>query len=285
MEISFPLKRRLIQLAAFLCTDSRLQNLPQGKLSKESLKEICSPGLNCYSCPAASFACPIGALQTVGGATGFSFYVTGSLLLMGLIFGRAVCGFLCPFGLLQDLLHKLPGPKLTLSRSLACLRYVLLAAFVIVLPLLTAQAAGVPVPAYCKYICPAGTLEAGIPLILTHPEYRAALGWLFYGKLALLVLTLAGCVLIFRFFCRLLCPLGAIYGLMNPLSFYRLQIGAGCTACGHCAKICPMEVDPRQHPGSAGCIRCGKCAQSCPAQAIRLGFALTYREQQKGKTA
>lgn len=272
MTMTYTLKRKLIQLAAFLCTNSQLQNLSRGKLYKGSWKEFCSPGLNCYSCPAASLACPIGALQAVGGASGFSFYVTGFLLLMGLILGRAVCGFLCPFGFLQELLHQLPGPKFKLRKPFKYLKYVLLAVLVIAFPLISANSAGVPVPAYCKYICPAGTLEGGLPLILTHPEYRAALDALFYWKFSLLVLTLIGCAAIYRFFCKLLCPLGAIYGLLNRLSFYRLQIGTGCTACGHCATICPMDIDPRKTPDDAECIRCGKCAGTCPSHSIHIGF-------------
>lgn len=272
MTMTYTLKRKLIQLAAFLCTNSQLQNLSRGKLYKGSWKEFCSPGLNCYSCPAASLACPIGALQAVGGASGFSFYVTGFLLLMGLILGRAVCGFLCPFGFLQELLHKLPGPKFKLRKPFKYLKYVLLAVLVIAFPLISANSAGVPVPAYCKYICPAGTLEGGLPLILTHPEYRAALDALFYWKFSLLVLTLIGCAAIYRFFCKLLCPLGAIYGLLNRLSFYHLQIGTGCTACGHCATICPMDIDPRKSPDAAECIRCGKCAGTCPSHSIHIGF-------------
>ena len=107
------LKRKLIQIAAFGFTNSHIPNFMAGRLYTGKWKEFCVPGLNCYSCPAAAFAWPIGALQAVTGSrkSPISFYVFGLLLAFGVIFGRAVCGFLCPFGLLQELLAKVPLPK------------------------------------------------------------------------------------------------------------------------------------------------------------------------------
>ena len=78
-----------------------------------------------------------------------------------------------------------------------------------------------------------------------------------------------------RFFCKLLCPLGAIYGLCNKISLYRLRVDdESCVHCGTCHAHCPMDVDPVLHPQSAECIRCGKCAHICPQNAIKLGFSL-----------
>ena len=227
MRIKNPVKRKIIQIAAFGFSNLHLLNFNGGKIYRGSWKQFCNPGLNCYSCPAASLACPVGALQAVSGSMNFkfSFYVVGLLLAFGVALGRAT-------------------------------NYM-----------------GMGKPAFCQYICPAGTLEGGIPLLAAHEELRQTIGPLFFLKLALLLATIAGCVLIYRFFCRAACPLGAIYGLMNKISVCRLRVdGQKCVSCGKCRKICKMEVDPVKNPDSAECIRCGACAAACPADAIHIGF-------------
>ncbi|MBR4904243.1 MAG: 4Fe-4S binding protein [Selenomonadaceae bacterium] len=262
------MKRRLIQLAAMILTNPYAANFLSGKLYRGDLKNFCAPGLNCWSCPAATLSCPIGALQAVGGAGGkFSFYAAGFIILIGLLLGRAVCGFLCPFGFIQELLNKIPSPKINLPRKFLRVKYFLLIIFVLILPVVTKFGE----PAFCEYICPAGTLEAGLPLIATHEEFRHVLGKLFALKIFILVVVIGGCVLVHRFFCRVMCPLGAIYGLLNKYSFYRLTCAADkCIGCGRCKKICPLELDPTKEFDSAECVRCGKCVKLCPANALKL---------------
>ncbi len=274
-KITQSVKRKLVQFAAFGFTNSHMGNFAAGKIYTGKWKSFCVPGLNCYSCPAASASCPIGSLQAVNGSRefSFSFYVVGFLLAVGVLLGRFVCGWLCPFGLFQELLHKIPSHKFRLPKFLKYVKYIVLVVFVIAMPLLLTNFMGMGKPAFCQYICPAGTLEGGLSLIVTHPEFRAALGKLFTLKAAILVVTIIGCVLVQRFFCKLLCPLGAIYGLLGKLSFYRLSVDSGkCVSCGKCARVCPMDVDPVKHPNSAECIRCGKCATDCPTKAIHIGF-------------
>lgn len=113
MKISCAGKRKLIQIAAFGFSNMHLENFAGGKIYTGAWKQFCNPGLNCYSCPAASLACPIGAMQAVSGSMNFkfSFYVVGFLLAVGAVFGRFVCGFLCPFGLIQELINKIPSKK------------------------------------------------------------------------------------------------------------------------------------------------------------------------------
>lgn len=282
MKITNSLKRKLIQIAAFGFSNSHISNFGKGKLYTGSWKNFCNPGLNCYSCPAASFACPIGAMQAVSGSAkyNFSFYVTGFLLAVGILFGRLVCGWICPFGLIQEIIHKIPSPKLKLWKGLNLIKYIILIVFVILMPVIAVNYMGMGQPAFCQYICPAGTLEGGIPLLTTHPELRQTIGALFGLKAAILVLTLIGCVFIYRFFCKMICPLGAIYGLLNKISMYHIKIDDDkCTECGRCAKVCKMDVDPAKNPNSAECIRCGKCAESCPSKAIYMGFVKTNRSK------
>ncbi len=253
-----------------------LLNFNGGKIYEGKWKQFCNPGLNCYSCPAASFACPIGAMQAVSGSINFnfSFYVTGLLLAFGVALGRAVCGWLCPFGLIQELIHKLPSPKWKLKKGFLYAKYVILVVFVILLPVAATNYMGMGKPAFCQYICPAGTLQGGIPLLSARPELRQAIGSLFSLKMVILIGTMIGCIFIYRFFCRTLCPLGAIYGLMNRFSLYHLDVDENtCVRCGTCKKVCKMEVDPVKNPDSAECIRCGACAAACPRDAIYVGFS------------
>lgn len=112
-----------------------------GRIWQGPSKSICVPGLNCYSCPGALGACPLGALQSSlsGVLLRFPFYVLGLMLLFGLLFGRTVCGWLCPFGFIQELLYKIPSPKFTknkATRTLTKLKYIIGLLFVIILPVI-----------------------------------------------------------------------------------------------------------------------------------------------------
>lgn len=269
-----PTKRRIIQLYAALLTNANLKGFANGKIYQGNVKQACAPGLNCYSCPGASAACPLGALQNALANSGarLPYYVFGILLLYGLIFGRWICGFLCPFGLIQDLLHKIRTPKLRkgpFTRVLSWLKYVILAVFVIGLPLIYGlQAAAIPLPAFCKYICPAGTLlGAGGLLSNESNDYMfSMLGSLFTWKFLLLVIFLAGAVFIYRFFCRFFCPLGAIYGLFNRISLLGMKVDQPkCTNCGLCIGKCKMDT---RTVGDHECISCGDCVDVCPTGAI-----------------
>ncbi len=286
MKMNNAIKRKLIQIAAFGFTNSHLGNFAGGKLYTGKWKQFCNPGLNCYSCPAATLACPIGAMQAVAGSMqyNFSFYVVGFLLAAGVLLGRFVCGWICPFGLVQELFYKIPSRKYRLPKLFTYVKYGILVLFVIVLPVTATNYMGMGKPAFCQYICPSGTLFGGIAMTATHPELRTAAGPLFLLKISILVLTLLACVPVFRFFCKTLCPLGAIYGLLNKISIYHLEVDKqSCIQCGKCACTCKMDVDPVAAPNSAECIRCGACAAGCPKQAIRLGITVAKSTPQHTK--
>ena len=183
--------RGWIQAAATLLTNIHIPNLFKGKIYQGNVKTVCVPGLNCYSCPAATGACPIGAFQAVVGSSGFkfSYYITGFFILLGVILGRFICGFLCPFGWFQDLLHKIPGKKFSTARlkPLRYLKYIILIVFVILLPMFVTNSIGMGDPFFCKYICPQGVLEGAIPLSLGNAAIRSALGKLFTWKCFILI--------------------------------------------------------------------------------------------------
>ena len=272
--------RTWVQVCFAAITNGYAAGFAKGKIFTGSSKIICVPGLNCYSCPGALGSCPIGAFQAVLADRNykFAFYVVGFLMLLGAVFGRFICGWLCPFGLIQDLLHKIPFKKklkkLPGDKWLKYLKYVILVGFVIILPLTVLDIIGQGQPWFCKYICPSGTLFAGIPLIAANPPLQQALGWLFTWKTALLVILIVLSIVVYRPFCRYLCPLGAIYGFFNPIAFYRLKIDdEKCTKCGKCQKSCKLNIEVYKVPNSLECIRCGDCMKSCPHGAISSTFS------------
>ena len=267
-----PLTRRLIQVYTALLYNAYIKGFAEGKIYTGVLKNACVPGLNCYSCPGAISACPLGSLQNAISASADrpAFYVIGIILLFGMFLGRVICGFLCPFGLIQELLHKIPVKKLKknkITQKLTWIKYVILGIFVVVIPLFFGLRKQ-PLPAFCKYICPAGTLEGALMLMI-HPDnadLRSLTGGIFYWKLAVLIAMVISCVFIFRAFCRFICPLGAIYSLFSKIALLGVRVDMNrCNNCGACVKTCQMDI---KRVGDRECIQCGECIDVCPEKAI-----------------
>lgn len=282
--------RRLVQLTWGIITNGYVKGwLPGNPMIYEgALKRFCVPGMNCYSCPGALGACPIGSLQAALHAKHprFPFYVLGYLAATGLFVGRFICGWLCPFGLIQELLCRIPFPRAAIpekiDRPLRKLKYAVLAVLVIGLPLLYRTEHGAGYPFFCKYVCPVGTLEAGIPLVLLNGLLRSSVGWIFRWKILLLVLCLGSCLFVCRPFCRYICPLGAFYSLFQKISILQIHIDKDkCIGCGACAESCGMGVDPAETPNSPECIRCGECIGVCPVKALT--FECRDRVRHKGE--
>lgn len=264
-------RRKIVQILTTILYNPFFANLKNGRLHNGKLKSYCVPGLNCYSCPSAAGSCPLGSLQnSIGGARrGVKTYVVGMLLLFSLVFGRIICGWLCPFGLLQELLGLIPFPKKKLNvRKLSFVKYIVLAVFVVLIPLTVAIVKGIGFPAFCKFICPQGTI-AGLMLVTVKETFRQKVGAIFIWKIVLLIMVLISSIIVFRPFCRILCPLGAIYGLFNKIAVIKLSKNNDkCTSCGKCEKSCPMNLKPMNECNHIDCIRCGKCVSSCPEEAI-----------------
>lgn len=262
-----PTKRRLIQVYAALLYNANIKGFVSGNIYTGDTKKLCVPGLNCYSCPGAIGACPLGALQDSLANSGKTApaYIFGILILFGLLLGRMICGFLCPFGLIQELLYKIRTPKLRKSRFTriaSYFKYILLIV-VIAIPIIYS---GIPV--FCKYICPAGTLEGAVSLLANaeNSGFYAMLGYLFSWKFCVLVAVVAASVFIYRFLCRFICPLGAIYSLFCKISLLGVKLDKDkCINCGLCIQGCKMDI---KHVGDHECIQCGECISVCPVQAI-----------------
>ncbi len=283
-----PTKRKLIQLYSALLFNANFKGFVNGSIYQGNTKRVCIPSLNCYSCPGAVGACPLGSLQgsfSAGKST--VYYVFGILFLLGFILGRTVCGFLCPYGLIQELLHKIKTPKLKKSRVtklLSAFKYVILVFFVFIVPILYALR-DTPLPAFCKYICPAGTLEGGIGLLSNkvNESYFSMLGPLFTWKFILLISFTVGSIFVYRLFCRFICPLGAFYGFFNKISVFGVRVDdSKCTDCNLCVNRCKLDIS---RVGDNECIFCGECIDVCPTKAIDWrGPKILLRENSIGST-
>jgi len=274
--------RNWFQAGWFAFTNGYFRGYTNGKIYTGNTKALCVPGLNCYSCPGAVGACPIGALQAVLNNPSYkiSLYVFGFLSLFGVLFGRLICGWMCPFGLVQDLLYKikvkgkrknLPGHK-----YLRYLKYVVLAVMVILLPMLIVNQAGLGQPWFCEWLCPSGMLLGGIPLTILNEGFRSAIGVRFMWKLFILLAVVFCSTWFYRPFCKYLCPLGAIYGFFNKVSTYRLVVDEDkCVKCGACQRACGMDIKTWENPNSMDCIRCGDCMRACPKEAISSTWGMT----------
>jgi polyferredoxin len=189
-------------------------------------------------------------------------YVLGVVGLVGALIGRASCGWFCPFGLIQDLIYKIPAPKLRLRNRFNWTRYVVLAALVIAIPFLTGETW------FCK-LCPAGTLEGGIPVVLWEVSLQAMVGWLYWLKIGILAVFLGWMAVTRRPFCRWVCPLGALWSPFNPISTFRLAVDQdNCIQCNRCQEVCPVDIRVYEDPTAGACIRCLACIEECPTECI-----------------
>jgi ferredoxin-type protein NapH len=281
--------RRIAQVAGLVALNPYFQYFSTRVIYQGSAKYVCAPGLNCYACPMAAFSCPIGSLQQAftlfslkvrefKAALGVLLYVIGSVGLLGAVLGRFPCGWICPFGFLQDLLYKIPAPRLRLPRRINLGGYFFLVVMVVVVPFLTARS-------WFSRICPAGALEGGVFLKAAPPATPLPpSGWFFWLKMGILLFFLIWMVLSKRPFCRAVCPLGAMLGLFNRVSLYRMAVDDGkCTTCVRCREVCPVDIDISDDPNSPSCIRCLECKKACQEGAITSGFSRPGEELRVGR--
>ena len=220
--------RLTVQLLFTIVTNGYLYGFLSGKIYRGTLKYACVPGLNCYSCPGAVASCPIGALQALLNQQGFHvpFAALGFFFLFGSLLGRFVCGWLCPFGLVQDLLHKIPifkkRKRLPFHHILKYGKYAVLILLVLAGSMFL-WGGFAKVPAFCKYLCPSGTLLGALPLLSVNDALRSQAGGLFLWKLGVLLAIVLLSVKVYRPFCQYLCPLGAVYGWFNRFSLVQIH--------------------------------------------------------------
>ncbi len=267
--------RLFFQIIYTIVTNGYVYGYLNGKIYKGELKYACVPGLNCYSCPGALGSCPLGALQSALNARNLQipFAVLGFFFVFGSLLGRFVCGWLCPFGLVQDLLHKIPlfrkRKQLPFHHILKYGKYVMLVGLVFVGSVFL-FGGFVKVPAFCKYFCPSGTLFGAVPLLSVNEQLQSQIGGLFHWKMVVLFGIIILSVKVYRPFCQYLCPLGAVYGWFNRFSLVQVHwVKEDCISCMACQKACPVHLKPEQVSVSTECIKCGKCVEACPTGCLK----------------
>ncbi len=219
------------------------------------------PGLHCYACPLAITVCPVGLMQNLIISGTLPFYFLGAVALYGVALGRGWCGWFCPFGTVNDLLAFRKVPFL---RALSPLKLLVLAG--------TALAAWRLADTWFCKLCPAASLTASLPYLglgvaQVNPPFLVHMGTL--------AAVLVGMVLVARFWCRYLCPMGGLLSLFNRVSFLGLRLsGDRCTSCGLCTRACPMGITPHRDINSGDCVKCGECVPACPTRALSVGFSL-----------
>jgi len=225
---------------------------------------IVTPALYCYACPLASFACPVGTLQHFCAMRTLPLYVIGSIGLWLTVGGRSFCGCLCPFGALHDAIDSVKS-KLGRTRSrrlnpYPATKFLMLFA-VLGLAWYTVDTF------FCKF-CPSASLVASIPYFVLNPV--SGIPFYFIVHMLTLASTLLLAVLMSRFWCRYLCPMGAINGMFNRFSILKIARTEECTECKKCLENCPMGINHVDEIGkSSDCIKCGRCIDSCTTQALR----------------
>ncbi len=235
------------------------------------LKWLCNPVLSCHSCALSWFACPIGVFVHFSGYHIFPFLPLGMVLLVGVFFGKLLCGWACPFGFLQDLLHRIPSAKITLPGWTAYIKYFLLIPLVFLIPYLFGEST---MYSFCR-ICPAGTLQASLPAALAKGfsgfQTATLVRWL------VLAAILALAVVSLRSFCKILCPLGALLAPLNYVAHWAIKAPREhCLNCRTCDEACPMDIQPssrisRMVPANRDleCIVCHECQSACPGPSER----------------
>ncbi len=317
---------------------------------------FCFPAMNCWACPAAAFGCPVGAIGNFLVKGLVPFVAIGLMLLAGALVGRMICGWVCPFGFLQDMLAKVPVKKFRIPKFLTYGKYVFLVVTVFLIPMtvgIDKKPTGTHASDFffCNY-CPAGTLEAAIPVRVfgsrlagSGDEEVADAGdeaagdeeyvdefadesdedlwgddddmgggeeeegdlwgddddddtsgddWLSGGeeeagiaeagasdtlrfvtstRMWVLYAFLLSFMFFRRPFCRGVCPIGAVFALMNRFSFFRMRVRKDpCKECNACAKRCPVDNKVYSTPSSDDCIRCLECMDSCKRGCVECGL-------------
>ena len=222
------------------------------------LHTFCSPVFHCHSCPWATFACPIGVLANFSALHIFPFVAVGILLIAGVSLGGFVCGWVCPFGFLQDLIGRIPTPKFHIPGWMRHIRFVVLLGLVLIVPYLWGEEHSL---FFCR-LCPAGALEAAVPNTVQSAMAGQEVVWPTLAKSSILAVVLLAMLFTWRPWCTALCPLGAIFSLCNLFSFVFIRVNKeSCTDCNLCRRLCRYGGGPREIGGDMQCIRCLDCTK------------------------
>lgn len=240
------------------------------------------PYMNCQSCELATGACPLGTFQMSLLNRQIPFLLIGQIILVGILSGRAVCGWLCPYGFLSDIFNKLPGKRIKLNLKWSYIKYPFLAIFLISSISYFFKDKS-DILFYCSFLCPVGfyygvleyALTTGLKgMIKDFPFLHYMLIYHFFiGALVIIgSIKLGG-----RFFCKYFCPLGTVYGLFAKISVFNIRLNSNkCNGCGNCTKVCPMNISilNQGFVSKSNCILCGRCRRVCPVKKVEYCVSL-----------
>lgn len=267
---SIPFTARLARLRVWVQSASLMLWLDPLGLRMHT---ICSPVFHCYSCPLATFACPIGVLANFSALHLIPFVTLGLLAIFGALLGSFICGWTCPFGFLQDLMGKIPTPKFELPTWMGYTRYVVLVGLVLLVPYFF----GEDHPLFFCRLCPAGALEAAFPNTASLAIAGADIVWPSAIKVIIFLLILLATFFTWRPWCRLFCPLGAIYGILNKVSFVFLKFHPDqCNDCDLCRDLCRYHGPSERRGSDMRCIRCMECTK-CSSVTVSSVFHSSRR--------
>ena len=237
----------------------------------------CYPFFYCNACPAATSACPIRSIEIGVYKSSWNWkFILYPLLILGLVgvvSGRAVCGWACPIGLLQrvtgrvarKIKDKIPFIKKIgenkIETKLRYTKYLVLISLVIITPIL--------VGFMFTDICPVGFLVGTIPISLLVPGGYIPSAY-FYLAAVIFVLFIILIFTVERGWCRYFCPVGAILAPFNKISLLHVTVDKDkCIHCNVCIDNCPMGIDVPNMNRDPECILCGKCIEVCPKNIIK----------------
>jgi ferredoxin len=232
-------------------------------------------------------------------------------LIAAIIFGRAWCGWLCPTGTLLDWISpKENRPKLRVTEKWRTVKYLLFAGLIFA-AILGNQSLAFMDPISILTRTMTTVIWPGLRFIVFEIEtflYEFDFLWptldkintsillpLFQGIESVFISALP--VFLFfsgiaglnwireRFWCRYLCPLGGMLGIVSRLAIYRREVNEDCTSCGICAKSCPtgtIDKEEKYASDPAECIYCFDCAADCPVEAISFAQTKTLLKPAKG---
>jgi len=253
------LKRRLVQTLSLIALHSSWG---------PELKWFCNPVLSCHSCALSWFACPIGVFVHYSGYHLFPFFALGTILLFGILIGKLFCGWVCPFGFLQDLFHKIPSQKIKIPKWTSNIKYFVLFSMVLFLPFIFGEQTYY---SFCR-VCPAATMQVTTPDLITNNFKN--ISTLTIIRFSILFLIILFVIVNSRAFCKTLCPIGAILAPLNYISFWTVKFPAEmCDSCNNCDKYCITDVEPSKRitkfiPAnrSLDCVVCHDCQKACPSR-------------------
>jgi len=270
--MKFQIKRLLSQILIFFSANLGAFGFKTG---------FCYPFFYCNSCPAATSACPLRAIEqsVYKGSFKWRLLLFPILILgfFGVTSGRAICGWACPIGLLQRGTGKIARKlkKYPLIKKIGdhkiepYLRYVKYFTLIGIVILTTAL-----IGFMFTDICPVGILTGTLPTLILYPS-KFVPNPFFWIALIIFILFLVLIFTIERGWCRYFCPVGAILAPFNKISFLHVSLVSieifekECLHCNACSNACPMGIDVTNMNRDPECILCGKCIDVCPKKLIK----------------